>query len=335
MSRSHLKNHLQKQAFKNIAFALLGIIVLIFVLFQFGPQLLINFSLMVDKLKGDKEVSSSNQDLSFVSPPMLGTMPSATNSAIIIVSGYSLPKQTIKLYVNGDFVDKKETKEDKGFTFEEVELKSGDNDIKVKAVTEDNKESDYSSIIKIRYVNKLPSLDIDSPSDGQSFSKDQNQIKADVLEFVEKTYEEKEKQVSPDIMRQIEKTLLLRVIDELWVDHLEQMEYLRDSVRLRAYGQRDPLIEYKIEGQKLFIELQSAIGSQVANLIFKIGPVNQQISPVVHKPAKIEYNKTETPNPNPDDTVGAPTLRRGSKTPGRNDPCFCGSGKKYKKCHGV
>ncbi len=177
MSRSHLKNHLQKQAFKNIAFALLGIIVLIFVLFQFGPQLLINFSLMVDKLKGDKEVSSSNQDLSFVSPPMLGTMPSATNSAIIIVSGYSLPKQTIKLYVNGDFVDKKETKEDKGFTFEEVELKSGDNDIKVKAVTEDNKESDYSSIIKIRYVNKLPSLDIDSPSDGQSFSKDQNQIK--------------------------------------------------------------------------------------------------------------------------------------------------------------
>src|SRR3989338_9594200 len=76
-------------------------------------------------------------------------------------------------------------------------------------------------------------------------------------------------------MRHLEKILLLRIIDELWVDHLETMEYLRDSVRLRAYGQRDPIIEYKVEGQRLFTELQSAIGSQVANLIFKVSVVHQ------------------------------------------------------------
>jgi preprotein translocase subunit SecA len=127
----------------------------------------------------------------------------------------------------------------------------------------------------------------------------------------------------------LEKILLLRVIDELWVDHLEQMEYLRDSVRLRAYGQRDPLVEYKIEGQRLFNELQTTIGAQVTNLIYKIGPARP-----TNSSKRMEYNKTNDPS-QPLKAAGHQSQTvAGKKEPGRNDPCPCGSGKKYKKCHG-
>jgi len=76
-------------------------------------------------------------------------------------------------------------------------------------------------------------------------------------------------------MRQLEKLVLLRTIDELWMDHIDAMEYMRDSVRLRAYGQRDPLVEYKTEGHKMFQQLTGAIEAEVANLIFKVGFFNQ------------------------------------------------------------
>ncbi len=176
MSNSRLKKHLQQAAARNIAFALLGIVALVFVLVQFGPQLLINFSLMVDKLKGDKEYASSTS-ASFVSPPTLDSIPSATNSANITISGYSLPKQKIGLYVNGHLTDETKVKEDKSFTFDNVELKPGENDIRTKATTDSSSKSDYSTLIKIYYADKPPSLDVDSPSEGQSLSKDQSPLK--------------------------------------------------------------------------------------------------------------------------------------------------------------
>ncbi|MEK7615717.1 MAG: preprotein translocase subunit SecA [Patescibacteria group bacterium] len=135
-------------------------------------------------------------------------------------------------------------------------------------------------------------------------------------------YEEREKELGAEAMRNLEKTVVLRVIDELWVDHLEQMEYLRDSVRLRAYGQRDPLVEYKIEGQKMFNQLEAAIQSQVADLVFKVGIV-QQPKPTAVKLMQQEVSRRAS--------VPAPS----SDKVGRNDPCPCGSGKKYKKCHGI
>ena len=140
-------------------------------------------------------------------------------------------------------------------------------------------------------------------------------------------YEQRELEIGEQAMRNLEKMVMLRVIDELWVDHLEQMEYLRDSVRLRAYGQRDPLVEYKIEGQKMFTQLESTIQSQVANLIYKVGMVQgpqnkkiaesrQQVVPNMMK----EQSETRAQAPIVSDKIG------------RNDPCPCGSGKKYKKC---
>ncbi|MGD0976815.1 MAG: preprotein translocase subunit SecA [Minisyncoccia bacterium] len=162
---------------------------------------------------------------------------------------------------------------------------------------------------------------------------DREKIREFLTQIADLTYAEKEKQLGEEGMRNLERMLMLRVIDEIWVDHLEQMEYLRDSVRLRAYGQRDPLVEYKIEGQKLFNELQSAIGNQVANIIYKIGPVQQPVRKVAMDERKPDIANQESgvmnrANQNQNQTV----ISSGQKEPGRNDPCPCGSGRKWKKC---
>ncbi len=160
-------------------------------------------------------------------------------------------------------------------------------------------------------------------------------------EVIDKAYKTKEERVGSEPMRHLEKMVLLRVIDELWVDHLEQMESLRDSVRLRAYGQRDPLIEYKIEGQKMFNQLQAAISQQVANMIFKVGFVNQP------KDTKVETKKADIiANAAPsgvskqmEEESKRETVKNEGPKIGRNDPCPCGAinpatGRvyKYKKC---
>ena len=154
-----------------------------------------------------------------------------------------------------------------------------------------------------------------------------------IVEILKKQYEEREKAIGEDGMRNIEKVTLLRSIDMLWMDHLDQMEHLRDSVRLRAYGQRDPLVEYKNEGARLYRELQAAIRTQVVNSIFKVGSATH-----VETPRHVEERKPDMAWP-----VAVPNVvgaNQSSQTQpkrtesGRNDPCPCGSGKKYKKCHG-
>ena len=118
-------------------------------------------------------------------------------------------------------------------------------------------------------------------------------------------------------MREVEKIVALRILDMLWLEHLENMDYLRDSVRLRAYGQRDPLVEYKSEGHKMFQRLLAQFESSIANMILRVRleekPVTAQ-SPYRRESAKISANQ------------------RTNRKIGRNDPCPCGSGKKYKKC---
>ena len=148
-------------------------------------------------------------------------------------------------------------------------------------------------------------------------------------------YEKRESELGPDMMRQLEKFVLLRVIDELWTDHIEAMEYLRDSVRLRAYGQRDPLVEYKIEGQNMFQQLMESIKAQVANLIFKAEFARQPAAP-----KNIQESRPDIAGEPHEhqEAINEPAHREPvqSESPkiGRNDPCPCGSGKKYKKCHG-
>lgn len=143
-----------------------------------------------------------------------------------------------------------------------------------------------------------------------------NQYIQEVVEKLGKTkeeYGEKEKELGEENMRQAEKIVVLRVLDSLWVEHLENMESLRDSVRLRAYGQQDPLIEYKNEGRKMFQSFMENMEAMIVNALFQVSSVERHQHQHVHQPAQ------QSPQ---------------YKDVGRNDPCPCQSGKKFKKCHG-
>jgi len=142
--------------------------------------------------------------------------------------------------------------------------------------------------------------------------------------FTEEDYQKKEKEIGEENMRKIEKIISLRILDMLWMDHLDNMEHLRDSVRLRAYGQQDPLVEYKNEGHKMFRQLLETIETSIAQTILKVSlvPKTTGVSPI-NSPQNYEARP-----------------RNIKKKLGRNDPCPCGAkhpdGRpvKYKHCHG-
>ena len=116
--------------------------------------------------------------------------------------------------------------------------------------------------------------------------------------------------------------------DALWTEHLEQMDYLRSSVNLRAYGQREPIVEYKKEGLAMFKGMEETFKEQVYSMISSINTdnvVNLQPENNAAKEIFIESQSEQKSNPSNTDP---------KKDIGRNDPCWCGSGKKFKKCHG-
>ncbi|MBX4199183.1 preprotein translocase subunit SecA [Candidatus Parcubacteria bacterium] len=139
--------------------------------------------------------------------------------------------------------------------------------------------------------------------------------------FVKKTAELMEKPEALPTLRRV----ILQTHDELWVDHLETMEYLRGSVTLRAYGQRDPLVEYKREGLRYFKDMQANIAVKVAEFIVNIDAGVSFVAPQTSV-EKEALSITEV--------TAVPVDDKGKEL-GRNDPCWCGSGKKYKKCHGA
>jgi len=172
-------------------------------------------------------------------------------------------------------------------------------------------------------------------------NRDHHKVLEFVFAYIVKAYEAKEREVGLSPMRQLEKYVLLRTIDELWMDHIESMEQLRDSVRLRAYGQRDPLVEYKIEGHKMFDQLQNSIKGQVASLIFKVSFMQQprEVEMEERRP-EIEGGKLSVEGSNSKiNSEPRSTHNPQYANIGRNDPCWCGAinpatGQvyKYKKC---
>ncbi len=149
----------------------------------------------------------------------------------------------------------------------------------------------------------------------------------EIIEFLVKIahdlYEQKEKQVTPEVARQIERWVAFSVIDNLWMDHLDAIDDLREGIGLRGYGQRDPLIEYKNEAYTMFERLLSTIDYEIVHRIFKIQVNSQpQVMPqkIVTTSAGGEVSQ-----------VSQKPLHKNKI--GRNDPCWCGSGKKWKRCH--
>jgi preprotein translocase subunit SecA len=129
-------------------------------------------------------------------------------------------------------------------------------------------------------------------------------------------------------MRYLEKVVMLQIIDAQWKDHLFAMDHLKEGIGLRGYGQRDPLVEYKKEAFDVFADMTSRISTEVLRRLFKIQV--QKKEPIRKEPvrqARLNYNRGEGSPP-------VQTVRRGKKV-GRNEPCPCGSGKKFKKCCGI
>ncbi len=190
--------------------------------------------------------------------------------------------------------------------------------------------------------------------------KTQEKITEFLGKTVEDAYQAREKQITPEVMRQVERFVYLSTIDHLWMDHLDAMDDLREGIGLRGYGQRDPLVEYKSEAFSAFERLMSSIDYEVVRRVFRV-QVSRQPAPTM--PQQATEGRGEIPTAPPQPVKGLPTEARrakagpaqgapvrpqpigqptgprikpivsGKKKIGRNDPCWCGSGKKFKKCH--
>ena len=175
-------------------------------------------------------------------------------------------------------------------------------------------------------------------------------IKNTILERMKNIYEEKEKSIGADMARHLERMLLLQVVDSRWKDHLYAMDSLREGIGLRAYGQRDPLVEYQHEGYAMFMDMIDRIKEETLEYLFKIRAVKEEKEAavfdfsrqqLVHE-EKGQFQGVTTSTEGgpvgqyegqlPEEHV--PTYKREAPKVGRNDPCPCGSGKKYKKCCG-
>jgi len=183
-------------------------------------------------------------------------------------------------------------------------------------------------------------------------SKPRDLIREDIIEYLAKAAAEKYEALGQNFLdadlnfQEVEKGILIRSIDEMWVEHLETVDYLRRGIGLRGYGQRDPLVEYKKEAFHLYQELNGLINKQVVYSIFKTGDAlmmasTQNIRLFSDQPeAKLEFTGAakemhkEAGERNTADLVHEKVKSESGEKIGRNDPCPCGSGKKYKQCHG-
>jgi len=187
-----------------------------------------------------------------------------------------------------------------------------------------------------------------------------------VWALIKTSYAEKETLVGADLLRRIERDIMLQIVDTQWKDHLYSLDHLKEGIGLRGYGQRDPLVEYKKESYGLFQDMKARIEEEMVRYLFWLRPVigegsdagaalPPRPSPRRPSPASVTMNhpaaepvpafagaaRSSSPRqqaPTPARTGGddvIKTVKRDEPKVGRNDPCPCGSGKKYKKCHGA
>lgn len=168
MRRSRLSKNFEKKSRKTLFLSVIGIIIVLFLVFRFGLDLLVGFTTLISGSKGSQGTQQTNQ-INFIAPPILNPLVTATNSANIVITGEASKGQTIYLYLNDNNIDQIQTNTDGGFTFNET-LKNGDNQIKVKAEY-NGKQSDFSNMFDVVLKNSPPTLDVSSPSDGQKFDK--------------------------------------------------------------------------------------------------------------------------------------------------------------------
>ncbi|MBR6013159.1 MAG: preprotein translocase subunit SecA [Selenomonadaceae bacterium] len=157
----------------------------------------------------------------------------------------------------------------------------------------------------------------------------------ELKDFLEKiaadNYKARETQYGEETLRELERVIMLRVVDDKWMEHLDHMDMLREGINLRAYGQRNPLVEYKIEALSMFEEMEATIQDQIAFLMYHVAVVQKEEEKLNDRLQTAQASHGD--DVSPAETKKTPKTSDGKKV-GRNDPCPCGSGKKYKNCCG-
>ena len=186
--------------------------------------------------------------------------------------------------------------------------------------------------LKVIYPISFTPADLDAELGGRA-GLDADLLKHRILEDLEKAYSAREESLSAEVTRELERKVLLSVLDRKWREHLYEMDYLQEGIGLRAMAQRDPLVEYQREGYELFAAMMDGIKEEIAGFLFNV-EVNVEVgvesSEVQAKgieakplsPIGLQYSAA--------DESGDVVRNQVS----RNSPCPCGSGKKYKRCHG-
>ncbi|MBM7580105.1 preprotein translocase subunit SecA [Jeotgalibacillus terrae] len=191
-------------------------------------------------------------------------------------------------------------------------------------MTEERAKWDLKGLEHFIFANLLPENVITAETlEGKS----NEEMKSLIMDEVNKRYDEREQELG-ERMREFEKVVLLRSLDTKWIDHIDAMDQLRQGIHLRAYGQIDPLREYQNEGFAMFETMQHSVNEEVTKYVMK-AEIRSNIE-------RQEVAQGQAVNPKEEgETKKKPQPVRRENTVGRNDPCPCGSGKKYKNCHGV
>ncbi len=189
---------------------------------------------------------------------------------------------------------------------------------------EDEERWEYQTIVEYIRGNLLEHDDI---SENMLKDKEPEEMVDLIMEKVNNRYDEKEEELGSEQMREFEKVILLRNVDRKWMDHIDQMDQLRQGIHLRAYGQNDPLREYQMEGFNMFEAMIEGIEEETAKYIMKA-----EIRQNLQREAVAKDTKAVSGDQNASKKSRKPYVKK--ENVGRNEPCPCGSGKKYKHCHG-
>jgi preprotein translocase subunit SecA len=228
--------------------------------------------------------------------------------------------------------------------------------------SEEYEEIDLDALCQA--MSDLYGADITPDELREEVAMEQQALSEEFQDDAKEAYADKEKELGPDLMRELERFVTLQVVDTRWREHLENMDYLREGVHLRAFAQKDPLVEYRGEGHAMFEELSAAIREEVVATLFHAQLAPEATPALEQQPVAgdgaLSYEFETTAGQDaitaaglggggggsvatagavaaaPAQTVSTQTkvLPENQKL-GRNDPCWCGSGKKYKKCHGA
>jgi len=155
-----------------------------------------------------------------------------------------------------------------------------------------------------------------------------DELKKRLYEDAVSIYEKKEAEITPDRMREIERVVMMQSVDRRWMDHIDEMDQMRQGIGLRSFAQRDPLVEYKFISYDMFEEMSNGIQQDTVRGLFNV-KVAEERQPEMQQIVKKEDMSTNSSEMSP---AAKKTVRRAEEKVGRNDPCPCGSGKKYKQC---